>query len=118
MAFVLSTSLAFRDPSFWGAKRTQMLQVSPPGNGPRQVEAPTKKSPAVAPLKLSPTISRSAAPELVTVTSWGGLTVPCGWSLNSSPFGATPPNGRVSSAGIGLTWPLTLSPSRRRRRWT
>ena len=89
MALVVSSSLAFRDPSVWGANRTQMLQDSPPGNGPRQVEAPTKKSPALSPLKLSPTISRSAAPVLVTVTSCGALTVLCGWDGNSSPFGPT-----------------------------
>ena len=38
---------------------------------------PDEEVTGFSPLKLSPMISRSAAPELVTATSWGGLTVLC-----------------------------------------
>ena len=110
MALVPSTSFAFASSFECGAKCTHRLHVSPPGSGPRQVDAPTKKSLAAGPLKLSPAISRSAAPVLVTVTSCGALTVLCGWVGNSSPFGPTAAAGRVSAVGIGLTWPEAFEP--------
>ena len=105
-----STSFAVASSFACGAKCTHRLQVSPPGSGPRQVDAPTKKSLAAGPLKLSPSISRSAAPVLVTVTSCGSLTVVCGWLGKSSPRGATSAPGRVSAVGIGLTWPEAFEP--------
>ena len=55
-AFVSSVRVAARVPAPCGAKRTHNLHVSPPGSGPRHVEAPMKKSSAAGPLKLSPTM--------------------------------------------------------------
>ncbi|HEV2927863.1 MAG TPA: hypothetical protein VGW74_04155, partial [Propionibacteriaceae bacterium] len=110
MALVSSTSVAARSPFPCGAKRTHRLHVSPPGSGPRHVEAPMKKSSAPFPVKLSPSISRSAAPAFVTVTSLDGLTVLCGCSAYSRPRGATSPAGCVSAGGTGCTWPKAFEP--------